>query len=209
MKILAVCIGQSEPSEAKSGITGYFKKPVAQPVAVTRMGVSGDFIADLDNHGGVEQAVYIFGDLDRQDWSVRLDRPCPPGFFGENLLIGDLRSADLCLGDILVIGDVQIQITSPRIPCATYASVIKMKSALKDFYDAEMPGAYARVLAEGQLDAGADVQLIPWQGERISVIENMAAYRRNFPDPTFLERALTVPAHQELHVEAKKRLALL
>lgn len=208
MRVLAVCTGRPTPSKAKSGETGYFKAPQDGPVKFGSGGLDGDFIGDLEHHGGVDQAVYIFGDLDRVAWSERLNRPCPAGFFGENLLISDLQSADLCLGDILVIDETQIQITSPRIPCATYASVIGEKTALKDFYQAQMPGAYARVLTEGSVSSGDQVTYNPWSGTRISVVENMAAYRNNFPDPKFLERALTVPAHYKLHLEARKRLSL-
>ncbi len=208
MKILAVCTGRAQPSDAKSGRTGYFKIPQSGQVEITESGLASDFIGDLEHHGGVDQAVYLFGETDRTDWENRLNRSCPPGFFGENLLISDLKSTDLCLGDILTVGTTQLQITSPRIPCATYASVIGEKTALKDFYDAQMPGAYARVLTGGHVKAGDPVAIVPWAGTRISVVENMAAYHRNFPDLSFLERALTVPAHYKLHIEAKKRLSL-
>jgi len=208
MKILAICVGQPAPFAAKSGVTGYFKQPQDGPVAVTADGVAGDFIGDLDHHGGVDQAVYLFGENDRLWWQDKLARECPVGFFGENLLIDGLSSADLCIGDIIQVGQVMLQVTSPRIPCATYAAVIKDKSALKDFYAADRPGAYARVLQDGDITAGDTATLIPYQGERISIVENMAAYCTNFPDLSFFERALTVPAHFKLHIEAKARLGL-
>ena len=208
MKVLAICVGQSVASDAKSGVTGYFKKPQSGAVEVTADGLVGDFIGDLDHHGGVDQAVYIFGDADRVWWQDKLRRDCPAGFFGENLLISDVQSADLCLGDIFQIGDVMLQITSPRIPCVTYASVIKDKSAMKDFYAAGRPGAYARVLTAGRIAADDEVALIPYVGERITIAENMAAYRANFPDTAFFDRALTVPAHYKTHNEARARLGL-
>jgi len=207
-KLRAVCTGQAEASNAKSGVTGYFKTPQTCAVDVTTKGISGDFIGDLDHHGGVDQAVYVFGEDDRLWWEYKLGYPCPAGFFGENLLISDLSSADLCLGDIFQIGRVMLQVTSPRIPCATYAAVMKTKTALKDFYAAGRPGAYARVLQAGQITRNDDVTLIPYVGERITIPENMAAYRANFPDDAFFERALTVPAHYKLHIEARARLGL-
>ena len=207
-KVLAVCTGKAAPSDAKSGVTGYFKTSQSGPVPVTEDGMFGDFIGDLDHHGGVDQAVYIFGDDDRIWWEQKLGYTCPAGFFGENLLIGNLSCVDLCLGDILQCGNTMLQITSPRIPCATYASVMKTKTALKDFYAAGRPGAYARVLQTGQIAQDDDVTYIPFVGERITVPENMAAYHANFPDDHFFERALTVPAHFKLHIEARARLGL-
>lgn len=208
MKVLAVCTGQSAKSNSKSGVTGYFKSPQPGPVAVTTSGLAGDFIGDFANHGGVDQAVYIFGEPDRMWWQDRLGHDCMPGFFGENLLISDIRSAALAIGDILKIGDTMLQVTSPRIPCVTYANVMKSKSALKDFYDAGRPGAYARVLVAGTLNKNEQVDLIPYQGERITIAENMTAYRANFPNLSFFERALTAPAHYKLHIEARARLGL-
>ena len=207
MKVIAICTGKLQAFSTKSGQTGYFKQPQSGPVRVTKDGVQGDEIADLKHHGGLDQAVYLFGDKDRQAWEARLNRSCPAGYFGENLLISELASADLYLGDLLTIGDVVLQITSPRIPCATYAAVTQDKTALKDFYAAKMPGAYARVLKGGSITADDTCIQVSYEGERISVVENMTAYHSNFTDQDFLRRALTVPAHHKLHLEAKARLA--
>jgi MOSC domain-containing protein YiiM len=203
MKVISVLRGKPEPTPAKSGMTGHFKKPVTGALRIERLGLSGDTICDTKHHGGVDQAVYIFGDLDRIWWAERLDRDVPAGFFGENLLLSDLTSATLCLGDVLAIGDVRLQITAPRIPCATYAAHIGTKHALKDFFAAGRPGAYARVLSEGMIEAGMTVDHIPFDGPRITVVENMQAYQDKFRDHDFLRRALEAPAHHKLHEIAR------
>ncbi|MDO6589669.1 MOSC domain-containing protein [Loktanella sp. D2R18] len=206
MELLSIQIGKAEPTPAKSGLTGHFKKPVPQ-AAVSDLGLAGDVICDTKHHGGVDQAVYIFGEEDRLWWEIKLGRPTPPGFFGENLLISDLCSAELVIGDIFAIGDVLLQITSPRIPCATYAAHIGSGKAIKDFYAAERPGAYARVLRGGTVKAGMQVLHQPFDGPKITIIDNMRAYVAGFSDD-FLRKALQVPAHYKLHDEAKQRLNL-
>ncbi|MEL6837692.1 MAG: MOSC domain-containing protein [Pseudomonadota bacterium] len=206
MEILSIQIGKPEKTPAKTGLTGHFKKPVEGPVAVGLMGLAGDAICDLDNHGGVDQAVYMFGQPDLDWWAKELNRDIPPGFFGENLVISDLVTASLAIGDILTLGDVVLQITSPRIPCATYAAHIGDGRAIKQFYAAERPGAYARVLKEGHVSKGMPVTLQPYDGDRITVVENMRAYRMKFKDEAFLRRTLHVPAHHKLHALAKERL---
>ncbi len=206
MKVLSVQIGKPEKTPAKTGMTGHFKTPVDSRVMVGPRGLDGDTICDLENHGGVDQAVYLMGAPDLAHWAQELGRDIKPGFFGENLVITDLETATLAIGDILTMGDVTLQITSPRIPCATYAAHIGTPQAVKQFYAMERPGAYARVLKSGAVSSGMAVQLHAFAGDRITIIENMHAYLGNFQDTAFLERALTVPAHYKLHALAKQRL---
>ncbi|SFR41182.1 MOSC domain-containing protein YiiM [Yoonia tamlensis] len=207
MEILGIQIGKPEPTNAKSGLTGHFKKPVPS-VQITDQGLVGDTICDKKHHGGVDQAVYIFGEPDRLWWEATLKRPTPPGFFGENLLISDLCSAKLNLGDIFEIGETLLQITSPRIPCATYAAHIGSGQAIKQFYAAERPGAYARVLRAGSVTTGMAVRHQPFDGPKITIIDNMRAYLDGFSDADFLCKALQTPAHYKLHAEARQRLGL-
>jgi MOSC domain-containing protein YiiM len=56
-------------------------------------------IVDKKHHGGVDQAVYIYTRPDLDWWSAELGQKLAPGTFGENLLLSDLLSAELCLGD--------------------------------------------------------------------------------------------------------------
>ncbi len=206
MKVLSVQIGKPEKTPAKTGMTGHFKTKQDGAVMVGPQGLDGDTICDLENHGGVDQAVYIMGAPDLDHWAQVLGRDIAPGFFGENLVITDLETAGLALGDILTMGDVTLQVTSPRIPCATYAAHIGTPQAIKQFYAVERPGAYARVLKSGHVSKGITVDLHPYDGDRITIVDNMRAYRGNFQDSAFLERALTVPAHYKLHGLAKQRL---
>ncbi len=208
MEILSIQIGKPQKTPAKPGMTGHFKTPMTGSAAVGPMGLQGDTICDLANHGGVDQAVYLFGEPDRLWWAQELSRELSPGFFGENVIISELETANLALGDILTLGDVTLQITSPRIPCATYAAHIGSGQAIKQFYAAERPGAYGRVLQTGKMSNGDRVSLHPYEGDRITLIDYMHAYLRNFKDHTFLERAHSVPAHYKLHALAKERLGL-
>jgi MOSC domain-containing protein YiiM len=168
--------------------------------------VKGDTIIDRKHHGGIDQAVYVFGDTDRHWWSQTLRRDIPAGFFGENLLVSDLGTSDLALGDIFQIGAVMLQVTSPRIPCATYAAHIGTSHAIKQFYAAARPGAYARVLTAGTVYQGDSVTLMRFADPRITLAENMAAYLAGFTDHRFLSRALQTPAHHKLHELANARL---
>ncbi|WP_377506217.1 MOSC domain-containing protein [Octadecabacter sp. R77987] len=203
---MATCIGAAQPIATKSGMTGHFKVPQAGGVTVGETGLVGDTIVDRANHGGPDQAVYIFGEGDRVWWADHLGRDLPAGFFGENLLVEGLCSADLALGDLLVIGDVTLQITAPRIPCVTFAARIGDPKGVKMFHKAARPGAYARVLQGGEVAPHDTVSHIKYDGEHIGIVENFTQFLAGFPDQAFLERLLRVPAHYKTHQLAKGRL---
>ncbi len=207
LRILAVCTGQAHPIKAKSGRTGHFKTPQSGAVEVTKHGLRDDCIVDVKHHGGLEQAVYIFGEEDRLWWEKELSTPTPAGFFGENLLIDDLASAQMCLGDVFEIGDVRLQITAPRIPCVTFAARIGDPKGVKRFHEASRPGAYARVLKTGHIQALDPVVHRPFKGERITVAENMRQYVHGFKDLAFLRRLVTVPVHEQGMALAREKLA--
>lgn len=205
MRVGAVCTGRAMPIAAKSGMSGIDKRPAAGPVELREDGLEGDTIVDRDNHGGPDQAVLLVGSIDRAAWSRVLGRALVPGFFGENLLVEGLDTAALCLGDMLEIGAVRLQVTAPRVPCATFAARVGDPKAVRLFYEIAQPGAYARVLRTGVLAADMPVHLVRHDGETVGITENLEAYRRGFDDPTLLERMARTPAHAALHAVAKSR----
>lgn len=189
MNVLSVNVGQALPlANAKSvGKTGIFKQAQAEPVWVGTLGLTGDAICDTENHGGPDQAVYIYGAPDYAWWEETLGRPLAPGTFGENLTISDFASAEYAVGDRLEIGDVVLEITAPRLPCVTLARRLNDPAFLKQFRAAERPGVYCRVPRAGPVAAGQPVALLPYGGERITM-------REMFRD-AFVP-VLTVPAIQ-------------
>jgi len=181
MQLFSVNVGRTRAiQDAKqSGTTGICKIPVQRQGEITRQGLSGDAICDLENHGGPDQAIYVYGTPDYAWWSESLGRELPPGTFGENLTMTDLESARLQIGDRLQLGDVVLEVTAPRIPCVTLAARMGDPAFVKRFREAERPGVYCRVLEPGFVEADMPVSLVPFVGETISVIEMF----RDFYDP--------------------------
>lgn len=188
MRLFSVNVGTAQPiTNAKaSGKTGIFKRPVSGLVHVTGNGLAGDTVCDTENHGGADQAVYVYGLPDYAWWSQALGQDLAPGTFGENLTITEWESAPACIGDRLRIGGVVLEVTAPRIPCVTLARRMDDPAFLKRFREAERPGVYCRVLQAGTLQAGDTVTLEPYFGERITVTELF----RNFFAPVRTEAAL-------------------
>jgi MOSC domain-containing protein YiiM len=173
MYLVSVNVGEARPiAHAKpSGKTGIFKQPVQGPVAISNLGLDHDAIVDIENHGGFDQAVYLFTEPDYAWWSAHLKMPLAPGTFGENLLLSEMESAAWHIGDRFSIGDVVLEITAPRTPCVTLAARMNDLRFVKRFRDAERPGAYCRVLVPGMVQRGDAVQYLPFTGEQISIGE--------------------------------------
>src|SRR5690606_18740529 len=88
--LLSVNIGKSVPFDNNVGKTAIFKQPQTGPVAVHELGLTGDEIADLKHHGGLDQAVYLYGQPDYDWWESAESRPMTAAMFGENLTIAGL-----------------------------------------------------------------------------------------------------------------------
>ncbi len=195
MQLISVNIGQARPLQnAKaSGKTGIYKLPVSAPVRVTRNGLTGDAVCDTQNHGGVDQAIYVYGAPDYAWWSEILERELAPGTFGENLTVSELESAQLCIGDRFHLGTVTLEVTAPRIPCVTLAARMGDPSFVKRFRSAERPGLYCRVIQEGYVRVGDKIILERYRGDAILATELFRDFYEPDLDEVRIRRHLAAP----------------
>lgn len=197
MKILAVCLGRPEILPGKKYKTGINKLAIQGPIMVDAEGLVGDAILNRKHHGGVDQAVYIEGSIDLDWWQAELGRDLPYGTFGENLVIEGIESAMLAAGDRLAIGEVLLEVTSARMPCATFAAKMGDPTIVKRYTRAARPGAYARVLQGGMVEVGQAVEFTPWSGDRVTMREMMATFGRRLSE-TDRARYLAAPVHYKV-----------
>ena len=209
MELISVNIGRERSFEngKQSGTTGIFKTPVTTAVEIMPLGLAGDAVVDTENHGGVDQAVYVYGAPDYAWWSAELGTELEPGTFGENLTIDGLESAQLNVGDVLHIGDVSLQVTAARIPCSTLSARMGDPMFVKRFRAAERPGVYCRVLRPGTVQAGAAVTLERYTGATISIVEMFRDFYDPRPSAETIRRHLAAPiaARARADVEEKAR----
>ncbi len=196
--ILSLSIAKSEPIATRSGRTGIFKRLQQGPVFVGETGLEGDVIVDLINHGGRDQAVYLYSREDYEWWQGEMGCEIEPGSFGENLTISGLESAPVCVGDRYRIGDVLLEVTSPRIPCNTLAVRMGDPRFVKRFMAARRPGIYCRVLQTGPVAAGDIGTVEHFSGEKVTLLELFAKYPYSMLSPEDRARYLSVPTHWKL-----------
>ncbi len=207
MKLTSINIGKEQTQQRKDFIetTGIYKMPVNEPVKIKSLGIDGDAICDVKSHGGVDQALYIYGGADYTWWSQELGKELAPGTFGENLTISELESAQFNVGDYLHIGSVTLQVTAPRIPCDTFATRMGDPQWVKKFRAAERPGLYCRIIKEGVIQAGNSVSLKNIQTKLFPLwrcIANITTNKRCRDT----ERHLRAPIAVRERVKREKRL---
>ncbi|MDQ0318506.1 MOSC domain-containing protein YiiM [Pararhizobium capsulatum DSM 1112] len=200
MKIVAVCTGRAERLAGKSYKTGIFKHSVDAGVMVDREGLIGDAICNRKHHGGPDQAVYCMGSLDLDWWSAEMGREIVPGTFGENLVIEDVDSRRIAVGDRFETETVTLEVTSARIPCATLAVRMDNAAFSRRFLQAGRPGFYCRVLRDGTLQAGDAVSYHAYTGAPVTMPELLETFGKNLSDED-RDRYLAAPIHQKLRAK--------
>jgi MOSC domain-containing protein YiiM len=181
MKIIAVCLGRPQKLDGKSYKTGIFKSPVSGPVMVDAHGLVGDSILNRKHHGGPDQAIYLEGGITLGWWEEQLGKPLEPGTFGENLVVSGLDNRDLAVGDQLRIGDVLLEVSAPRIPCATFSARMQDATFVKRYTQTARPGAYCRVLSSGDLQAQTEVIWTPYSQDRLMLKDMIGTAFKSLP----------------------------
>lgn len=144
-------------------LTAIFKQPVQGCVHVGAEGLDGDVQADRRVHGGPEKALHHFP----SDTYARLAQAVPelaerfvPGAIGENISTEGYAEADVCIGDVFAFGSARIQLCQPRTPCWKIDSRFGVDGLAKAIQVAGMSGWYYRVLEQGEVEVGDELQLL-------------------------------------------------
>jgi MOSC domain-containing protein YiiM len=211
MNLISVNIGKERILQRRDRIerTGIFKFPTDGNVKVTKLGLEGDVILSKKHHGGLDQAIYVYGAADYAWWSWELGREIVPGTFGDNLTISELESAEFNIGDYIHIEDTILQVTAPRIPCGTFATRMEDSQWVKRFRHAERPGLYCRVIKEGFVKADDTASVERYAGATIPILEMFREYYNKNRSEETLQRHLKAPIAIRARRDLEKELQML
>jgi MOSC domain-containing protein YiiM len=175
-RIVSVNVGpvRDRPG-APLGRTGIENRAVAGPESAKRQAQVEDEHDDLVHHGGVDQAVYAFAREDLDRWEAELGYELRPGQFGENLTTSGVDLNAAVIGERWLVGSVQLEVSCPRVPCATFAEFLGEPAWVKRFTANGRVGTYLRVIVEGELTAGQDIEVVHRPGHGITVGLTFAA----------------------------------
>lgn len=192
----------------RSFVSGICKQPLEGPVEIATYGIPGDAIVAKEHHGGADQAIYAYSADDYDWWAERTARDYFPGMFGENLTIRDMPS-DMRIGDRLLIGDVVLEATAPRIPCSTFTARMQDSSFGLAFRNAERPGIYFRVLNEGEVSPGDSVTFIENEESDVTILDLFRFHYATQHDVETLRRFLAAPLAERMRAKVEGKLAAL
>ena len=154
-------------------LSGIRKLPAAGRVAVRILGLAGDGQADPRVHGGLDKAVYCYSHDHYAWWEEQLRRSdLGHGAFGENLTLEGMTESEVRIGDIYRVGGAVLQVTKPRSPCFKLVARMGLPDFQKTFLDSGRVGFYCRVLEEGDVGAGDEVERISTPSDAPTVLEN-------------------------------------
>ena len=186
--------------------TGIRKAPVERGHVGT-LGLVGDVVADVENHGGPDQAIYVYSSEDYSWWADELGGLPAPGTFGENLTLSSFGPEEVRIGDRYRVGDALLEVTAPRIPCATFATRMGEPDWVQRFAVARRPGLYVRVLEPGAVAVGDAVERLGGEDGQPSVVDLMDVWYDPEPDPELLERLLDSALAERARPNVERKLA--
>ena len=159
--LLSVNVGQPQtrPGGRRFVRSAIWKEPVDGRVAARGVNIDGDDQADRRVHGGPDKAVYAYAIEDTRWWEGELGRPLGFGAFGENLTTEGVDVSGAVVGERWEIGDAVFEVVQPRLPCFKLGVKMEDPRFLKRFALASRPGAYLRIVVEGEIGAGDEVRV--------------------------------------------------
>jgi MOSC domain-containing protein YiiM len=201
MRLLSVNVGQPRENPWKTmKLTGIDKRPVTGPVTVKvprakgmgLVGLAGDRVYDVREHGGPDRAVYAYAREDLDFWAAQLGRPLPDGVFGENLTTEGAEVNGALIGERWRVGPaVLLEASGPRIPCGTFEGWLAQAGWIKRFALSGRPGTFFRVIEPGAIQAGDEIEIVHRPDHDVTVA---LTFRALLVEPELLPRLLAADA---------------
>ena len=191
-RVLSVNVGQPREFEydGRSARSAIWKLPVAGRIKARGVNLDGDDQADRKAHGGFDKAVYAYAIEDMRWWERELGRSLQYGEFGENLTTEGIAVNDALVGERWKIGTAVLEVSEPRVPCWRLGVRMNDQMFVRHFTEALRPGTYLRIIGEGDLGAGDEIQVIYRPDHDLTIQDVFRIYTR---DRGEVERLIATP----------------
>jgi MOSC domain-containing protein YiiM len=199
MKIISLNVGLPRivESNGEPVATGIFKEPVEGSVMLRTLNLDGDRQADLTVHGGWSKAVYAYPVEHYEFWKRELpEMELPYGMFGENFTTEGL-SETVNVGDRFRVGEAEVMVTEPRLPCYKLGIKFRRADIIKRFLQSRRTGFYFAVVKEGEVKAGDAFEPVSGDHSGISIADITRVYAFEKDDLGTLRRAVKLAAMSE------------
>jgi MOSC domain-containing protein YiiM len=158
-RLLSVNVGRPKDVQTDKRVvsTAIWKQPVAGRVAVRGVNLAGDAQANLEVHGGRDKAIYAYAFEETRAWEAETGRDLGAGAFGENLTTVGVDVSGAVIGERWRVGSTLLEVVQPRFPCFKLGLRLGDPLWVRRFAQGSRPGAYLRIVEEGELGAGDPV----------------------------------------------------
>ncbi|HLM49433.1 MAG TPA: MOSC domain-containing protein [Solirubrobacteraceae bacterium] len=170
--------------------TAIWKSPVEGRVPLRGVNLRGDDQADRAVHGGPDKAVYAYASEDTAWWDAELGASLGAGAFGENLTVRALPVSGAVIGERWEVGTAVLEVAQPRLPCFKLGVRMGDPRFLKRFAAANRPGAYLRVVREGEIGAPDPIRVV---GRPAHGVTSALVSRALLREPALLGAAAQAP----------------
>ena len=159
--LVSVHVGRARAVETRREpvVTAIWKQPVDGRVAVRGVNLDGDDQADRSVHGGPDKAVYAYSLEEILEWERELGRELGEAAFGQNLTTRGISVSGAVIGEQWLVGSTVLEVAQPRQPCFKLGIRVGEPGFVKRFAHAARPGAYLRILQEGDIGAGDQIEV--------------------------------------------------
>jgi MOSC domain-containing protein YiiM len=180
-RLLSVNVGGPREFEyrGRAARSAIWKSPVRGRVAARGVNLAGDDQADRQAHGGPDKAAYAYAIEDYRWWEGELRRPLAYAEFGENLTTEGIEVNGALVGERWQVGTVVLEVSEPRIPCWRLGVRMNDPQFPRRFTEALRPGAYLRIIVEGELGEGDAIRVVEKPGTGLTVRDVFRIYTRD------------------------------
>jgi len=147
------------PTNREPVTTAIWKNRVQGRVAVRGVNIEGDEQADTSVHGGPDKAVYAYAEEEVAIWRRELGRDLGEAAFGQNLTTRGVDVSGAVIGERWAIGAALFEVAQPRQPCFKLGLRVGEPGFVRRFAHASRPGAYLRIVEEGDIGAGDPITI--------------------------------------------------
>ncbi|KAI1146757.1 pyruvate kinase-like protein [Nemania diffusa] len=160
--VLSLRTGKVRPFAGVKLTSAINKQPRRGKVRLTKLGFAGDE-REHPPHRSPDNAIHQYDPSHYERWKTELPDRADKfviGAFGENITTRHLSESNVCIGDKFRLGDAVIQATMIRQPCFKLNHRFEHKKMSSLVQSTGRTGWYYRVLHEGWVEEGADMELI-------------------------------------------------
>jgi MOSC domain-containing protein YiiM/ferredoxin-NADP reductase len=172
-----------------------FKTALSGPIEITKGGIKSDEHA-YEGHISPDKALLHYCTKHYDDWKKELPASEPlfkPGAFGENMFNAEISEKTVCIGDRIAIGEVIVEVSEPRGPCAKLNHRFEVKDMAKRTQTLLRTGWLYRIIKPGFVQAGDIVRLLERPYPEWTVARVMYYLFIDTKDVTMMKRIVDIP----------------